>query len=215
MQLAQTGATVDTATNGEEATEKALMNGYDLILMDIQMPKMNGIEAIQLLHCAGYSRPIYALTAEDDKVKIDRYLAHGFDGYLPKPMDKSLLHNAISTHLTKTEKRVFQKNTQHPLLDDPQFAPIVQSFLSGLQNMVKKMEHATSDNDWATLQDLAHQLKGSGGSFGYPELSLQAKALETLLKNNAYDKIQQEFIQLKNHAEALSKTQNNDRQKPI
>ncbi|OUR90212.1 hypothetical protein A9Q81_19655 [Gammaproteobacteria bacterium 42_54_T18] len=79
MQLAQTGATVDTAINGEEATEKALINGYDLILMDIQMPKMNGIEALQLLRSAGYSRPIYALTAEDDKVKIDEYIAKGFD----------------------------------------------------------------------------------------------------------------------------------------
>jgi len=207
MQLAQTGATIETAVNGEEATEKALVNGYDLILMDIQMPKMNGIEAIQLLRSAGYSRPIYALTAEDDKVKIDNYLAEGFDGYLPKPMDKALLHQAISSHLTKAEKNTTQQTHHNQLLDDPDFAPIVKKFLSGLHDMVNKMEHAKSDSDWGQLQDLAHQLKGSGGSFGYPELSMQAKALETLLKQRAYDKIQQEFVQLRDHAENLYESQ--------
>ena len=212
MQLAQTGATVDTATNGEEAAEKALVNGYDLILMDIQMPKMNGIEAVQLLRSAGYSRPIYALTAEDDKVKIDTYLTEGFDGYLPKPMDKVLLHKAISTHLNKAEKQLPQQTHQNNLLNDPHFAPIVGQFLSGLHDMVNKMEVAKSDNDWAQLQDLAHQLKGSGGSFGYPELSIQAKALETLLKQQAYDKIQQEFAQLRDHAEALYESQQSGKQ---
>ena len=210
MQLAQTGATVDTAINGEEATEKALVNGYDLILMDIQMPKMGGIEAIQLLRSAGYSRPIYALTAEDDKVKIDAYIAEGFDGYLPKPMDKTLLHKTISTHLIEAEKNTPQQTHQNKLLDDPDFAPIVEKFLSGLHDMVNRMENAKSDSDWTQLQDLAHQLKGSGGSFGYPELSNQAKALETLLKQHAYDKIQQEFSQLRDHAETLYDSQQNN-----
>ncbi len=211
MQLAQTGASIETAINGEEAVEKALVNGYNLILMDIQMPKMNGIEAIRLLRSAGYSRPIYALTAEDDKVKIDSYLAEGFDGYLPKPMDKALLHQAITTHLIKAEKNTPQPTYQNQLLDDPDFAPIVKKFLSGLHDMVNKMELAKSDNDWELLQDLAHQLKGSGGSFGYPELSKQAKVLETLLKQHAYDKIQQEFVQLRDHAENLYESQQDNK----
>ncbi|OUR90213.1 hypothetical protein A9Q81_19660 [Gammaproteobacteria bacterium 42_54_T18] len=122
-------------------------------------------------------------------------------------MNKALLHKTISAHLIKSDKSTSQQTHQNQLLDDPDFAPIVENFLAGLHDMVNKMELAKSDNDWIQLQDLAHQLKGSGGSFGYPELSKQAKTLETLLKQHAYDKIQQEFVQLRDHAETLYQNQ--------
>lgn len=231
LQIEQTGATVTIAVNGEEALEKALVNGYDLILMDIQMPKMDGAEAVQLLRGSGYSRPIYALTAEDDKRKIDGYLSSGFDGYLPKPMDKPLLYSALSQHLaTNTHSNIdsnfFNESSDNaanetgafmrplpaisPLLSDPEFAPIVKKFLGGLQATINKMDHAKATNDWSVLQDLTHQLKGSGGSFGYPELSTRAKALESVLKAQLYDQLPDHFDHLKELVEDLYNNFQND-----
>ena len=204
LQIDKTGAAVETAVNGEEAVEKALVNGYDLILMDIHMPKMDGIEAIQLLRGAGYGRPIYALTAEDDKNKVDNYLSKGFDGYLPKPMDKTLLHTTLSQHLSiNTANDGGATIPENTLLSDPDFAPIIEKFLIGLHSMMIKLDQAKESSDWGQLQDLTHQLKGSGGSFGYPELSSRAKALENHLKRQTYDQIQSDFDRLTEYTETL------------
>ncbi|OUS31533.1 hypothetical protein A9Q99_02895 [Gammaproteobacteria bacterium 45_16_T64] len=203
LQLELTGATVTTATNGEEASELALTYGYDIILMDINMPYMDGKDATQLLRSAGYSRPIYALTAEDSRVEIESYLSHGFNGYLPKPMDKPKLFEVLETHLA-TDYTAQHPPSDNQLLSDPQFAPVIQQFLFGLQQTLRELDHAKAMEDWDQLLDLSHQLKGSGGSFGYPDVSLLARELEGQLKQRAYTQIDIPFNQLRALVEQLS-----------
>ncbi|MDY0881961.1 PAS domain-containing protein [Dongia soli] len=95
------GAEVDCVDDGEAAVERAIVGAYDLILMDIQMPKMGGVDATQRIRAetALSEVPIIALTAHAMEGDRDRYLAAGMTDYLTKPVDLTALLNVVSGYL--------------------------------------------------------------------------------------------------------------------
>lgn len=105
--LTSQGLQVSVANNGAEAVQLACAETFDLILMDIQMPEMNGFEATHAIRAfeAGRGRrtPIVALTAHAMSGYGDRCLAEGMDGYLTKPIQRSALFAAINQHLVADE----------------------------------------------------------------------------------------------------------------
>lgn len=96
--LEQMGASVALAENGVECIEALKTSAYDLILMDIQMPEMDGLEATKhiLSHDLANGAPIVALTANVFKEDIDAYIAAGMSAHLPKPFDSNALCELIS-----------------------------------------------------------------------------------------------------------------------
>lgn len=82
-------------TNGLEAVQKAKDDNYDVLLMDLQMPIMDGYEATALLRQKGYGAPIVALTAHAMIEERNRCLASGFDDHISKPVDRRLLIERI------------------------------------------------------------------------------------------------------------------------
>jgi CheY-like chemotaxis protein len=101
LMLSRLGYVADLAVNGLRAVEAVAKAEYDVVLMDIQMPEMNGIDAIRLIReKTGAHRPtIFALTAEDlsgDNEK-DTFLNLGFDGYLRKPLQANMLQGLLRT----------------------------------------------------------------------------------------------------------------------
>lgn len=96
--LVLAGAQVDTANTGKDGISKALNNNFDLILMDLQMPEMDGYEANRRLREAGYKKPIIALTAHAMKEERLRTLRSGFDNHLTKPIDQGVLIETLSTY---------------------------------------------------------------------------------------------------------------------
>lgn len=92
------GAQAETANNGKEAIEKALNGDFSLILMDLQMPEMDGYEATRILREKGYKRPIIALTAHAMKEERQRSLRSGFDDHLTKPIDQELLVKTLAEY---------------------------------------------------------------------------------------------------------------------
>jgi len=97
--LGLAGAVVDTAVDGQEAIEKALSRPFDVILMDIQMPLVDGYAATSALRRRGLKTPIIALTAHAMKEEKARCLAIGFDDHLGKPIDRVLLEQALSKYM--------------------------------------------------------------------------------------------------------------------
>lgn len=89
--LTMAGALVEVANNGREGVQKTSTDMFDLIVMDIQMPVMDGYEAIGHLRRSGYTRPVIALTAHALKEEQQRCLACGFDGHLSKPINRQFL----------------------------------------------------------------------------------------------------------------------------
>jgi PAS domain S-box-containing protein len=97
--LERMGLDVTVVENGHEVVKEATENSYDLILMDVQMPRMNGHEATRQLRCLGLRTPIVALTAHTMKEDRQECLAAGCDDYLTKPIDRDKLADALARYL--------------------------------------------------------------------------------------------------------------------
>ena len=100
--LTREGAVVETADNGEEAVNKALEDDYNVVLMDVQMPKLSGLEATKKLRQEGYPKPIVALSAFAMMEDRLRGLSAGCDLYLTKPVDKNKLVHLLQNYSRKT-----------------------------------------------------------------------------------------------------------------
>ncbi|MBC7741375.1 MAG: response regulator [Bdellovibrionaceae bacterium] len=85
--LNRQGADISVAQDGLEGMQKALAHDYDVVLMDVQMPKMDGITAVQKLRAGGYKKPVIALTAHAMKEERARCLNAGFTDFLSKPFN--------------------------------------------------------------------------------------------------------------------------------
>lgn len=94
-----TGAKILTATNGMQAVDMALKTNPDLILMDIEMPELDGYGATQQLRRHGYAKPIVALTAHNSEEERERCLKFGFNAHLAKPFDSDALIDTISLYV--------------------------------------------------------------------------------------------------------------------
>ncbi len=97
--LERMGFEVTIVENGCQAVQKALAGNFDLILMDIQMPNMNGLEATRALRQEEFATPIIALTANAMKGDREKCLQAGCDDYLPKPIDVKQLTEIIRSHI--------------------------------------------------------------------------------------------------------------------
>ena len=88
------------AESGYEALEKCETGTFDLIFMDIMMPKMNGVETLRRLkEHEGFDIPVIALTADAIEGQDEKYISAGFDDYLSKPIDRYELNRVINKHL--------------------------------------------------------------------------------------------------------------------
>jgi signal transduction histidine kinase/ActR/RegA family two-component response regulator len=110
--IRKTGLTVDIADNGEIGLEKALSGNYNLVLMDMQMPVMGGLEATRKLRESGYKTPIVSLTANAMQEDKNSCFDAGANDYLAKPLDFNRFYEVLSNHLptadqqdTSTEKQ--------------------------------------------------------------------------------------------------------------
>ena len=99
--LKREGAVVDEADNGEQAVQMALHNEYDTVLMDIQMPGIDGYEALAKLKRSNYQKPVLALTAHAMHEERIRALASGFSDHIPKPVNRNNLVEAILMHTSR------------------------------------------------------------------------------------------------------------------
>lgn len=98
--ISHLGCRVELAASGFECLEKVKANSFDLILMDIQMPEMDGFETLSQLKKQGFSRPVIALTAHAMKGDRENCLSKGFDEYLMKPLQKVQLKKMLAQYST-------------------------------------------------------------------------------------------------------------------
>lgn len=126
--LTREGAVVDVASNGSEGCKKALWTPYDVVLMDIQMPILDGWEAVNLLRSRCYEKPIVALTAHAFREERERSMQSGFNDYLTKPVDRELM---IHTLQRLVDKPPAQPESPPQLRVAPPFDSEQRHFSSG------------------------------------------------------------------------------------
>jgi signal transduction histidine kinase/CheY-like chemotaxis protein len=175
------GLEPDIASNGAQAVEMALVNDYQLIIMDMQMPVMGGLEATKMLRHAAYDGPIIALTANVMNHDIGTYLEAGCNKALAKPIDKDALENVLVSYLHLEKDN---QNKWDSLLKSEKFQQITDNYLANLPTYLEEVKTLQHCNDWEALRSIAHSIKGSSGCFNFDEVYHSAAALEENLKSN-------------------------------
>ena len=183
----KTGADVVTVDNGQKAVEKALTNEFDLILMDMQMPVMSGMEATKQLRNAGYSGAIVALSANVLKKDQEQSSDSGINNYLTKPLIIDQFYNILARYLsprsnehnkdTMLSTPPLQTTLDNNLVNDPEFQALAARFLKNLPQQVSAIISAIEKQDWDQVQRVSHKLKGAGAAFGYPDITSIAKKI--------------------------------------
>jgi CheY-like chemotaxis protein/HPt (histidine-containing phosphotransfer) domain-containing protein len=198
MILKRLGYSSDVAANGLEVLEALERQLYDLILMDIEMPEMDGVEATRRI-IATYpedKRPkIIAVTANAMEGDRERFIAAGMSDYVSKPIRVDALVRAMQASLgaapVKTEDVMPETSSGldpkalSQLLDviggdREAFRDLVQSLLDEGPGLVQTMERVVAANDPDMLRRAAHTLKGSAADFGAVTLAGLCKEIEAL-----------------------------------
>jgi PAS domain S-box-containing protein len=191
--LRQAGADVDLASSGRVAVERvrdAMAAGtpYDAILMDMQMPEMDGYEATSKLRESGYRGPVVALTAHAMAGDRQKCIDVGCDDYATKPVDRLGLLRMLARLMgcppsapgepasaTTASDEAIPSAFRH----DPDMVGAIAEFVGHLPQRLAQMRQAAGAGLWDLLRRLAHQLKGAGGSYGYACLTDAARELES------------------------------------
>ncbi len=193
---------VTLAENGAQAVEKYRNNQFDLILMDIQMPEMSGLEAtseIRLMENGKPRVPIIALTANALQGDREKCLEAGMDDYLSKPVrDHELYLKIDKLFEPPTEWRAIKAESEEekdmlfePIFDREAafaivsqnkelFTSIADMFLDSIGSELDTLRSLSTSRDLKTLKEVTHKLKGSLGSLGAERARATAQRLLTL-----------------------------------
>lgn len=220
-QLRQMGFTVTLAENGQEAVERVKHQTFDLVLMDIQMPVMDGYQSTRAIRRFNQDVPIIALTAAamiEDKHKA---LKVGMNGHLSKPIHSEQLRALLAETLaesntfatshpadvderkvaTQTVKRVI--NLEQGLVqlggNEGLYEALLQKFATQLKtdfatlvdDLTQLAHEGAAPNDWLRLQQRNHALKGLTGNLAIDALHEQSKQLDVVLKNHSAPSVDQ------------------------
>ena len=201
--IGKTGAEIVVAENGRTAVEKALADDFDLVLMDMQMPEMDGTEATAMLRELGYSRPIVMLTANSTDEDKRRCLDAGADGFLSKPVEQAQFYDILSSMLPPAQSTM-PADPDDDFMKDPRIQAIVSNFLATLEEKIAALKADILHGDPTTAARAAHSLKGSAACLGYDDLAATAAAIEQALKQQPDPELSREIARLEELGRVLS-----------
>lgn len=219
--LERLGATVTVAEDGNYGVLLASKHPYDIILMDLRMPNLDGFSATKLIrktNCLNYQKPIIAVSAHISAVEKPELIGAGFTDYLTKPIIEDLLLNIILQYLNKPSTfnaASLEKEAQTNLIKSNEHIDIelgkklaggneqlalemFEMLSESIPEDISEIEKAYEEKAYKNLLDLIHRFHGAVCYAGTPRLKHLTEDLETKLKTNqltAFDKQYVEFIE--------------------
>lgn len=170
------GAELVLVENGRDAVERALAERFDLVLLDLQMPVMEGWEAAREIRRHAPDLPLVALSASTSEEDRSRCLEAGCQAFLDRPIKRATLIETVARLVEAVPRSSGEDEVD--LLADPQFREVLDEFMTGLDARIEAMRSALERGAWEELRTLAHQLKGAAGCFGLPDVSVASAELE-------------------------------------
>jgi PAS domain S-box-containing protein len=213
---------VKVVENGYLAVSEAMANDYDLILMDMHMPEMGGLEATRLIRILPGTRgrvPIVALTASASPESIERNLAAGMNDFVAKPIDPAALDGALLRIFGAVETLTPTESTEPPSPDtnsalaesviarlEGQFgkemvAELVTDFLRLSVELYDRMNAAQTRGDVTDMGDAAHNLRGSSGTLGLQRIQQASFAIERACRASDVESARAAFAHLREKLE--------------
>jgi|SRR5579859_2184610 len=196
---------IDTACDGSVAFEKFQSAQYDLVLMDLQMPVMDGYAATQKMRAWETEHrkaptPILALTAHAFREEQEKSLAAGCNAHLIKPIRKPDLLEAIRLHTGGQSANLDVAGQSDGASSAPAHGVIrvrppagieeaVPLFLDITRQDLQSLCHALRAQDYSKIRFIGHDLKGSGGGYGFAEISILGRSIEEAAKRSDGEEI--------------------------
>ena len=205
--LSRRGLDVSTAENGQVGVDMALRETFDVILMDIQMPVMDGYTATRLLRGKGVQIPIIALTANAMRGDEELCRAAGCSGYLSKPVSPERLMDTLTGALRNSESvrspsageprgGSFSKALSALPVGDSEIMAIVEEWAASLPERLDEAWLAYQARDANCLAELAHSVKGGGGTLGLTIITEPAAELERLARAELWKDVEPAIAKL-------------------
>jgi len=202
--LERRGHTVTVAENGKQALSMIEKHRFDLVLMDVQMPQMGGLEATQAIRererTSGGHIPIIAMTAHAMRGDREKCLAAGMDAYIAKPLDPKMFLQAVEnvTRHDVPDPNPFEQQPVPAVLDGSALLQrfsgnrklvksLVRAFREDCPKMMSRIRKTLTSRDAAGLSNAAHALKGSVGNFGPSAAFDRARQLEMAAREGVLD----------------------------
>lgn len=218
--LKKTPYSLDIAENGEIAVEKFKSGKYDLVLMDMQMPVLDGYDAtkairkwesseIRIPHSAFRGVPIIALTAHATKEDEQKSLDAGCTAHLTKPIKKNILMQAIYKYanikkdLTPVQDIGTTKEEKIIVHVDAELKDLIPGFLNNRRKDIRILETAIEKDDYETIRKLGHSMKGSGGGYGFNTITDIGRSLENAAKEKNDEEIRKWVGKLLNYLQSV------------
>ena len=200
--LQQYGIKADFAVDGVEVVQKALKQSYDVIFMDINMPKRNGVDATIEIRKAHVITPIIAITANALEGDREYYLSQGMDDYISKPIDPKKLYTALSKLSKDSQTSQFNTlETSYPTLNEEiifnsliqakkkmhfnnhMMARLMNTFADNATTNIESLLIAIKKNDKKEIYAKTHALRGIALSLQFKEIVEVCEELEYGIKN--------------------------------
>jgi len=211
------------ASNGLEAIEKAQSNSYDLIFMDINMPKMNGIDATKKLRELQIQTPIIALTANALEGDREKYLAQGMNGYISKPIDINELDKILKSYASNETPKGSNSNSK---IDNQLFVDellkakekmrfstsiiirLFKSFIDNSQKAIGEILDALEANNHQIIYEKTHALRGIALSLQLNEIGELCNDIEYGIKEKRDINLEELINELEEYISYILKNQN-------
>lgn len=177
FELRQLNAVVDLVENGERAVEQALAHTYDLLILDMEMPILNGNEVAAILRSQGYSGQIAAFTSDRRMLEGGHCGDMGFDRSLVKPFTHDDLIRLIESIREEPLHSMFH--------NDDIMIELVNQFVAAMPDKIRKIEQSVANDDVVALLKIINSLKEAGSSYGFEPITDSAKSLELAVCQDA------------------------------
>ena len=180
-----TGLTVIEAEHGLQALEQVQAHSVDLILMDMNMPVMDGMEATRKLRHQGYTQPIIALSADVLPEDKTGFLQAGCNDVLAKPIDRAMLYQVVQRLLQTSQQELSGSKPELGANAEimSRISQLRQQYVAQLPQQYQQLLDYLAAEDRNNTLALLHKIKGTAGSFGLAAISQQAAALEQQCKS--------------------------------
>jgi two-component system sensor histidine kinase/response regulator len=183
--LERRGATVEVAEDGGIALERIAGDHYDLVLMDVMMPGMDGLEATRRLRAMGHTLPVVGLTAAVDRSDFDACLAAGMDAHVGKPIVPDELFAVLARWLepeqTAAEPFDFAPARSRYGDEPGLLAAVLRVLVATEADTIERLRAALDGGDRDEAVRICHTLKGTAASFEAAQLAALAAAAESAL----------------------------------
>lgn len=212
---------IDSAQNGQEALEKLERANFDLVLMDIQMPTLDGISAMKRIRKGNQSETIVvAITAFADESDRENFISMGFDDFLTKPIRprefldsiKSIINqesiNPEPEKIEESEPQILNRKVISQLMkynSREAMELVLKDFLNECEQILGSILEAKESEDFTTLTELLHSLKGNSGTLGAEKIYESAHQAELLAKKKMKNELLQSLDSLEKNIESFKK----------